>query len=161
MSIVRDWYVRTIEAIREFSDVPLTFTSLPLPPPPLSLASVPNSHDSSHACIADPDHHPRRVPSRRVGLALVGLPLRERRHGHPHLCPLPLSRSFTSPSLLTLLVHPSYPSCALDHAFNPDDIASSTPKCDHNKMIVAENIACGYGSMLRHRPSLSRHNLVP
>jgi len=37
------------------------------------------------------------------------------------------------------------------HAFNSDDIASSTPNCDHNKMIVAENIACGYGSLLRYK----------
>jgi len=40
------------------------------------------------------------------------------------------------------------------HAFNADDIASSTPNCDHNKMIVAENIACGYGSMLRFKSCL-------
>jgi len=37
------------------------------------------------------------------------------------------------------------------HAFNTDDIASSNPSCDKNKMIVAENIACGYGSMLRFK----------
>ena len=37
------------------------------------------------------------------------------------------------------------------HAFNADDIASSTVNCDHNKMIVAENIACGYGSLLRFK----------
>jgi glucan 1,3-beta-glucosidase len=41
------------------------------------------------------------------------------------------------------------------HAFNADDIASSFPTCDHNKMIVAENIACGYGSMLRFKTCLS------
>jgi len=41
------------------------------------------------------------------------------------------------------------------HAFNADDIASSYPICDHNKMIVAENIACGYGSMLRFKTCLS------
>jgi len=37
------------------------------------------------------------------------------------------------------------------HAFNSDDIASSNPTCDHNKMIVAENIACGYGTLLRFK----------
>jgi len=41
------------------------------------------------------------------------------------------------------------------HAFNADDIASSTVNCDHNKMIVAENIACGYGSLLRYKTCLS------
>jgi glucan 1,3-beta-glucosidase len=41
------------------------------------------------------------------------------------------------------------------HAFNADDIASSNPVCDHNKMIVATNIACGYGSMLRFKTCLS------
>jgi len=46
------------------------------------------------------------------------------------------------------------------HAFNADDIASSTPNCDHNKMIVAENIACGYGSMLRFKSCLSLPTLV-
>jgi len=46
------------------------------------------------------------------------------------------------------------------HAFNPDDIASSTPNCDHNKMIVAENIACGYGSMLRFKTCLSLPTMV-
>jgi len=46
------------------------------------------------------------------------------------------------------------------HAFNADDIASSTPVCDHNKMIVAENIACGYGSMLRFKSCLSLPTMV-
>jgi len=46
------------------------------------------------------------------------------------------------------------------HAFNPDDIASSNPNCDHNKMIVAENIACGYGSMLRFKTCISLPTLV-
>jgi len=41
------------------------------------------------------------------------------------------------------------------HAFNADDIASSETPCDHNKMIVAENIACGYGSMLRFKTCIS------
>jgi len=43
----------------------------------------------------------------------------------------------------------------LYHAFNPDDIASSNPNCDKNKMIVAENIACGYGSLLRFKTCIS------
>jgi glucan 1,3-beta-glucosidase len=46
------------------------------------------------------------------------------------------------------------------HAFNSDDIASSTQDCDHNKMIVAENIACGYGSMLRFKTCTSLPTLV-
>eukprot|EP01124_Arcella_intermedia_P008937 TRINITY_DN15744_c0_g1_i1.p1 TRINITY_DN15744_c0_g1~~TRINITY_DN15744_c0_g1_i1.p1 ORF type:complete len:581 (-),score=86.44 TRINITY_DN15744_c0_g1_i1:36-1778(-) len=46
------------------------------------------------------------------------------------------------------------------HAFNADDIASSTPNCDHNKMIVAQNIACGYGSMLRFKTCLSLPTIV-
>jgi len=43
----------------------------------------------------------------------------------------------------------------LYHAFNSDDIASSTPNCDKNKMIVAQNIACGYGSMERFKTCTS------
>jgi len=46
------------------------------------------------------------------------------------------------------------------HAFNADDIASSTVNCDHNKMIVAQNIACGYGSMLRFKSCTSVPVLV-
>jgi len=46
------------------------------------------------------------------------------------------------------------------HAFNADDLASSTPVCDHNKMIVAQNIACGYGSMLRFKTCTSLPTLV-
>jgi len=46
------------------------------------------------------------------------------------------------------------------HAFNPDDIASSTPICDKNKMIVARNIACGYGSMLRFKTCISLPTFV-
>jgi len=46
------------------------------------------------------------------------------------------------------------------HAFNADDIASSTVNCDHNKMIVAENIACGYGSMLRFKTCLGLPTFV-
>eukprot|EP01129_Flabellula_baltica_P001002 TRINITY_DN10927_c0_g1_i1.p1 TRINITY_DN10927_c0_g1~~TRINITY_DN10927_c0_g1_i1.p1 ORF type:complete len:589 (-),score=108.55 TRINITY_DN10927_c0_g1_i1:36-1802(-) len=41
------------------------------------------------------------------------------------------------------------------HAFNPDDIASSTPSCDKLKITIAENIACGYGSMLRYKTCTS------
>jgi len=46
------------------------------------------------------------------------------------------------------------------HAFNSDDIASSTEDCDHNKMIVAENIACGYGSLLRYKTCVSLPTFV-
>jgi len=46
------------------------------------------------------------------------------------------------------------------HAFNADDIASSTPKCDKNKIIVAQNIACGYGSMLRFKTCTSLPTFV-
>jgi len=46
------------------------------------------------------------------------------------------------------------------HAFNADDLASSTPNCDRNKMIVAENIACGYGSMLRFKTCTSLPTFV-
>jgi len=46
------------------------------------------------------------------------------------------------------------------HAFNADDIASSTVNCDRNKIIVAQNIACGYGSMLRFKTCTSLPTLV-
>jgi len=46
------------------------------------------------------------------------------------------------------------------HAFNADDIASSSVNCDHNKMIVAENIACGYGSLLRYKTCVSLPTFV-
>jgi len=46
------------------------------------------------------------------------------------------------------------------HAFNPDDIASSTEKCDKNKVIVAQNIACGYGSLLRFKTCTSLPTLL-
>jgi len=46
------------------------------------------------------------------------------------------------------------------HAFNADDIASSTPNCDRNKLIVAGNIACGYGSMLRFKTCLGLPTFV-
>jgi len=41
------------------------------------------------------------------------------------------------------------------HAFNPDDIASSNPSCDKLKQTIAENIACGYGSMMRYKTCTS------
>jgi glucan 1,3-beta-glucosidase len=43
----------------------------------------------------------------------------------------------------------------LYHAFNADDIASSNVSCDKNKIIVAQNIACGYGSLLRFKTCTS------
>jgi len=43
----------------------------------------------------------------------------------------------------------------LYHAFNADDIASSNISCDKNKIIVAQNIACGYGSLLRFKTCTS------
>jgi len=46
------------------------------------------------------------------------------------------------------------------HAFNPDDIASSVPDCDKNKMIVAQNIACGYGAMLRFKTCIGLPSFV-
>jgi len=46
------------------------------------------------------------------------------------------------------------------HAFNADDIASSNPNCDRNKIIVAQNIACGYGSMLRFKSCLGLPTMV-
>jgi len=46
------------------------------------------------------------------------------------------------------------------HAFNRDDIASSTVNCDKNKIIVAQNIACGYGSMLRFKSCTSLPTVV-
>jgi len=46
------------------------------------------------------------------------------------------------------------------HAFNADDIASSDPSCDKDKQTVAENIACGYGSMLRYKTCVSLPTLV-
>jgi glucan 1,3-beta-glucosidase len=46
------------------------------------------------------------------------------------------------------------------HAFNADDIASSTPECDKNKIIVAQNIACGYGSMMRFKTCTSLPTLM-
>jgi len=46
------------------------------------------------------------------------------------------------------------------HAFNPDDIASSNPSCDKLKQTIAENIACGYGSMLRYKTCTSLPTFV-
>jgi len=46
------------------------------------------------------------------------------------------------------------------HAFNADDIASSNVSCDKNKILVAQNIACGYGSMLRFKTCTSLPTLV-
>jgi len=46
------------------------------------------------------------------------------------------------------------------HAFNPDDIASSYPSCDKLKQTIAENIACGYGSMLRYKTCTSLPTFV-
>jgi len=46
------------------------------------------------------------------------------------------------------------------HAFNADDIASSNPSCDKLKQTIAENIACGYGSMLRYKTCTSLPTFV-
>jgi len=46
------------------------------------------------------------------------------------------------------------------HAFNPDDIASSNPSCDKLKFTIGENIACGYGSMLRYKTCTSLPTFV-
>jgi len=46
------------------------------------------------------------------------------------------------------------------HAFNPDDIASSNSTCDKLKQTIAENIACGYGSMLRYKTCVSLPTMV-
>jgi hypothetical protein len=46
------------------------------------------------------------------------------------------------------------------HAFNADDIASSTVPCDKNKIIVAQNIACGYGSLMRFKTCTSLPTLM-
>jgi len=46
------------------------------------------------------------------------------------------------------------------HAFNPDDIASSSPTCDKLKQTIASNIACGYGSMLRFKTCTSLPTMV-
>jgi len=46
------------------------------------------------------------------------------------------------------------------HAFNPDDIASSTASCDKLKITIAQNIACGYSSMLRYKTCTSLPTFV-
>jgi len=46
------------------------------------------------------------------------------------------------------------------HAFNSDDIASSNPSCDKLKQTIAENIACGYGSLLRYKTCTSLPTFV-
>jgi len=99
MSLIRDWYVVTIKAIRAVSDVPLV--------------------------ISDAFRHTE------WDWLLTDFP-------------------FTNVYLDTHIYH----------AFNADDIASSTPICDHNKMIVAQNIACGYGSMLRFKTCISLPTMV-
>eukprot|EP00823_Brevimastigomonas_motovehiculus_P004881 TRINITY_DN3344_c0_g1_i1.p1 TRINITY_DN3344_c0_g1~~TRINITY_DN3344_c0_g1_i1.p1 ORF type:complete len:664 (-),score=132.58 TRINITY_DN3344_c0_g1_i1:120-2111(-) len=43
----------------------------------------------------------------------------------------------------------------LYHAFNPSDIASSTDRCDVVKQVAHENIACGYGGLLRYKTCTS------
>jgi len=48
----------------------------------------------------------------------------------------------------------------LYHAFNSDDIASSNPSCDKLKQTIAENIACGYGSLLRFKTCVSLPTLT-
>jgi len=48
----------------------------------------------------------------------------------------------------------------LYHAFNSDDIASSNPSCDKLKQTIAENIACGYGSLLRYKTCTSLPTFV-
>jgi len=69
--------------------------------------------------------------------------------------PLVIHDAFRHEEWDWLLTHWPYKDVVMDthlyHAFNPDDIASSNPNCDKNKMIVAANIACGYGSMLRFK----------
>jgi len=99
MSIVRDFYVDTIIAIRKISDVPLVI------------------HDAFRHSEWD--------------WLLGNFPFKD----------------------IVMDTH-------IYHAFNADDLASSTINCDHNKMIVAENIACGYGSMLRFKTCTSLPTFV-
>jgi len=99
MSVVRDFYFKTITAIREFSEIPIII------------------HDA-----------------------------------------------FRHEEWDWLLINWPFQNVFMDthiyHAFNPDDIASSTENCDHNKIIVAENIACGYGSMLRFKSCIGLPTMV-
>jgi glucan 1,3-beta-glucosidase len=99
MSIVRDWYFRTITAIREVSQIPIII------------------HDAFR---------------------------------HEEWDWLLLNWPFQNVFMDTHIYH----------AFNPDDIASSNTNCDHNKMIVAQNIACGYGSMLRFKSCIGLPTMV-
>jgi len=99
MSIVRDFYFRTISAIRQVSDIPI-------------IVHDAFRHEEWDWLLMD-------FPFKNV-----------------------------------------YMDTHIYHAFNADDIASSEPNCDHNKMIVAENIACGYGSMLRYKTCLGLPTLV-
>jgi len=99
MAIIRDWYVKTIIAVRQVSQIPIIV------------------HDAFRHEEWD--------------WLLMNFPFKN-----------------------------IYMDTHIYHAFNPDDIASSTPVCDHNKMIVAENIACGYGSMLRFKSCLGLPTLV-
>jgi len=99
MSLIRDWYIKTIKAVRKVSDIALII------------------HDAFRHAEWD--------------WLLSDFP-------------------FESVYLDTHIYH----------AFNADDIASSVPDCDRNKMIVAQNIACGYGSMLRFKTCMSLPTLV-
>jgi len=56
--------------------------------------------------------------------------------------------------------HNTFMDTHIYHAFNPDDIASSNPSCDKLKQTIAENIACGYGSMLRFKTCTSLPTMV-
>jgi glucan 1,3-beta-glucosidase len=99
MSIVRDWYRRTIVAIRQVSEIPIII------------------HDAFR---------------------------------HEEWDWLLMDWPFQNVFMDTHIYH----------AFNPDDIASSNPNCDHNKMIVAQNIACGYGSMMRFKTCIGLPTLM-
>jgi glucan 1,3-beta-glucosidase len=99
MSIVRDFYVRTITAIRQVSEIPIFI------------------HDAFRHEEWD--------------WLLIDFPFKN----------------------IFMDTH-------IYHAFNADDIASSNPTCDHNKIIVAQNIACGYGSMLRFKTCLGVPTMV-
>jgi len=78
--------------------------------------------------------------------------------------PLVLHDAFRHAEWEWLLTNWPYKNTFIDthiyHAFNSDDIASSVPNCDKNKIIVAENIACGYGSMLRFKTCTSLPTFV-
>lgn len=122
MSIVRDFYVRTITAIRDVSDIAIIV------------------HDAFRHSEWD--------------WLLSNFPF-ENVYMDTHICAISLF-----PRLLNFNGFSSCTNPLSDHAFNADDIASSTPNCDRNKIIVAENIACGYGSMLRFKTCVSLPTLV-